>query len=134
MSFNMQNNEPFGSSYEEEFIPQSTGKRPRAPHEFLIVGLVLVLTLLGLRIFGPSSWSLDVPVSLLFWFSSLLAFLVPFALFSEINLTRQLSPDYRSNKSTAASAVKIFVLFGFIASLVHVFFLSSLLGRLLNVA
>lgn len=134
MSFNMQNNEPFGSSYQEEFIPQSTGKRPRAPHEFLIVGLVLILSLLVLRIFGPSSWSLDVLVSLAFWFLSLIVFLVPFAVFSEVNLSRQLSPDYRSNKSSAASAVRIFVLFGFLASLVHVFFLSSLLGRLLNVA
>lgn len=134
MTFNQSGNEPFGSYYQEESIPQYAGKRPRAPFEFLIVGLFLTLLLLGLRVFGPASWSLDLLIGATFWFSSLIAFLVPFALFSEVNLARQLNPDYRSNKQSAKTAVFGFVLFGFLASLVHMLYVSSLLARLLNVA
>lgn len=134
MTYNTSGDEPFGSYYEEDFAPQVVGKRPRAPYEFLIAGLVLILTLLLLRIFGPSSWDLSILAGIAFWLGSLLVFLVPFALFSEINLGRQLNPDYRSNKQTARTAVFAFVIVGFLASLVHMTFLSSLLGRLLNVA
>lgn len=134
MTFNQNGNEPFGSYYQDAPIQQFSGKRPRAPFEFLIIGLVLALTLLILRVFGPASWSLDLLIGLLFWVGSLFVFLVPFALFSEINLARQLNPDYRSNKQSAKTAVFGFVIFGFLASLVHMLYVSSLLARLLNVA
>lgn len=134
MTFNQGGNEPFGTYYQDEPIQQFSGKRPRAPFEFLIVGFVLSIALLVLRVFGPASWSLDLIVSFSFWVGSLIIFLVPFALFSEINLARQLNPDYRSNKQSAKTAVFGFVIFGFLGSLVHMLYVSSLLARLLNVA
>lgn len=134
MTFNQSGNEPFGTYYQDEPIQQISGKRPRAPFEFLIVGFVLSIALLVFRVFGPASWLLDPIIGLVFWVSSLVVFLVPFALFSEVNLARQLNPDYRSNKQSAKTAVFSFVIFGFLASLVHMFYVSSVLARILNVA
>ena len=128
MSFNTGND-----YYEEQYSPESSGKRPRAPYEFLIIGLALLVTLLILRMLLPSSVGLNPLIGAGFWLMSLLAFIVPFAVFSEINLGRQLNPDYQSNKQTARTNVFVFVLFGFLTSLVHMFFLSSLLARILNV-
>jgi hypothetical protein len=133
MTFNQGGNEPFGTYYVDEPTQQFSGKRPRAPFEFLIVGLFLSIALLVLRIFGPPSWSLDLVVGASFWVGSLIVFLFPFAIFSEINLARQLNPDYRSNKQSAKTAVFSFVIFGFLASLVHMLYVSSLLARLFNV-
>lgn len=133
MTFNQSGTEPFGSYYQEEPVYLTSKKRPRAPYELLIGGLAVSLLLLGLRIFGPSELAFDLLVSAMFWLGSLTAFLVPFAIYSEINLARQLNPDYRSNKQSARNAVFAFVLGGFIASLVHMFYFSSLLARLLNV-
>lgn len=133
MSFNSNGNEPFGSYYEEQYAPQNSSKRPRAPYEFLILGLLALLSLLIYRFFFPATFALNPYVGAALWLMSLLAFILPFAVFSEINLGRQLNPDYRSNKQTARTAVFIFVLFGFATSLVHMLSLSSLLARILNV-
>lgn len=134
MTFNQNGSEPFGSYYQDD-IPYATTsvKRPRAPYELLVAGFLLTVGLLLLRLFGPSGWSFDVVVSALFWVGSLFGFLVPFAVYSEVNLARQLNPDYRSNKQNAKNAVFGFVLFGFLSSIVHMSYISSLLARLLNV-
>ncbi len=134
MTFNQNGSEPFGSYYQDDTAYAATSvKRPRAPYELLVAGLVISVALIILRIFGPSDWSFDVLVSVLFWIGSIVGFLIPFAIYSEVNLARQLNPDYRSNKQNAKNAVFGFVVFGFLVSLVHMFYLSSLLARLLNV-
>lgn len=125
--------EPFDGAYFGELPEAPTGKRPRAPYEFLIFGFILASSLLIARVFGPAEWDFDLFVGTMFWVGSMAAFLLPFALFSEINLARQLNPDYRSNKESAKRFVFLFVVFGLVTSLVQVFFVSSLLARVLNV-
>ncbi len=68
-----------------------------------------------------------------FWFLSLVAFLVPVAFFSIVDLKRQLVIDYPTHPKTVRTAKFSFLIFGLAASLFQVYELATELSKLLNV-
>jgi prepilin signal peptidase PulO-like enzyme (type II secretory pathway) len=68
-----------------------------------------------------------------FWLLSLLAFLVPIALFSITDLKRQLVIDYPTHPKTVRTAKTAFLVIGLVASLFQVYQLATELSKLLNV-
>lgn len=112
----------------------SDRKAPGAPYWILAVGLVLVLLSVFPSIFLADLFRANLIAMSALWVGSLLAFLVPFAVFSELDLKRQLDPSYGSLKSAVRRNARIFAFLGFLFSLVNVYFLADYLSRVLNVA
>ena len=98
------------------------------------VWVLLVLISVSPNILVAELFRSNLVGMILLWAGSLLAFLVPFALFSEIDLKRQLDPSYGSLKSSVRRNARVFALLGFGFSLINVYFLADYLSRVLNVA
>lgn len=133
-------NDPFG-----EPSSQSTKKRGRkrsqgitsgksAPWYLLVLGLALsAATVVWQFVFPPQGISV-IPGNVLLWFLSLVSFLVPLAFFTVIDLKRQLSLEYGSNRDFVQTLRISFVVFGLLASLVQVYALATALSKALNAA
>jgi hypothetical protein len=124
------------AEYETELEAEDWSERraPGAPYWILGVGLILVLISVSPNILVAELFRSNLVGMILLWAGSLLAFLVPFALFSEIDLKRQLDPSYGSLKSSVRRNARVFALLGFGFSLINVYFLADYLSRVLNVA
>lgn len=124
------------AEYETEIESEdwSERKAPGAPYWVLGVGVLLVLLAVAPNIVLAETFRSNLVGMIILWVASLAAFLLPFALFSEIDLRRQLDPSYGSLKSSVRRNARLFALFGFGASLVNVYFLADYLSRILNVA
>ena len=133
MSFDMFSGE---AEYETEVESGdwSEGKAPGAPYWILGLGLLLVFLTLSPNIFFAEQFRSNLLGMIAIWGASLVAFQLPFALFSEVDLRRQLDPSYGSLKSAVRRNARLFALFGFAASLINVYFLADYLSRVLNVA
>jgi hypothetical protein len=68
-----------------------------------------------------------------FWLLSLLAFLVPIAFFSIVDLKRQLVIDYPTRPKTVRTVKTAFLVIGLLASIFQVYQLATELSKLLNV-
>lgn len=133
MSFDMFSG---AAEYETELESEdwSERKAPGAPYWVLGIGFFLVLLAVSPNIFLADQFRSNLVGMILLWAASLAAFLIPFALFSEMDLKRQLDPSYGSLKSAVRRNARLFALFGFGVSLVNVYFLADYLSRVLNVA
>lgn len=112
----------------------SSEKTKGAPWLFLLIGLVAVSLALFVKLAilhpqGDAAWA----GHLIYWLISLLAFLTPIALFSIVDLRRQLDFNYPSNTKTVRFTRTAFLIVGLGLSLVNVYDLASELARVLNV-
>lgn len=112
----------------------SSDKTKGAPWIFLLAGfaLILIVPVVKFLILPPQGNGAWVG-HLLFWLTSLLAFLAPIAVFSVIDLKRQLDFNYPSNSKTVRLARTFFLVVGLLLSLLNAYGLASELARVLNV-
>lgn len=104
-----------------------------APWIILAGGLAAVVLVLVLKFIINPSGDLAALGHAGFWLLSLLAFLVPIAFFSIVDLKRQLVIDYPTHPKTVRTAKTAFLLVGLVASLFQVYQLATELSKLLNV-
>lgn len=78
---------------------------------------------------GNSAWALH----LAFWLLILVAFLVPVAFFSIVDLKRQANLDYPTSPKSVKTAKTAFLAVGLLTSIYMVYDLASELARILNV-
>lgn len=119
-----------GYDYQDDFA--ETSKTKGAPTWILVSGAIVLFGLVPLRLFWQSD-PLDWLPALAFWVVSLLTFLFSFMLFSEIDIKRQLSVDYHSNRKSSRRLSVAFVIFGFLVTCFQIYFLAEIMARLLNV-
>ena len=133
MSFDMFSSD---AEYETDLESEdwSERKAPGAPYWILVLGLFLVTLSVAPNLILAEQFRSNLGGMVLLWAGSLFAFLIPFALFSELDLKRQLDPSYGSLKSALRRNARVFALIGFAASLINVYFLADYLSRVLNVA
>lgn len=104
-----------------------------APWIVLALGFVAVAGASALKLLVAPSGDLAWLGHLAYWILSLLVFLIPVAVFSIVDLKRQLNLDYPSNTKSVRRMKGFFLLFGLALSLVSVYQLASELARVLNV-
>lgn len=104
-----------------------------APWLILGGGLAAVVLTLVVKFVLPPAGDLAALGHAGFWLLSLLAFLVPIAFFSIVDLKRQLVIDYPTHPKTVRTAKTAFLLIGLVASLFQVYQLATELSKLLNV-
>lgn len=133
MSFDMFSGE---AEFETELDSEdwSSRKAPGAPYWILGLGTLFVFMAVAPNIFLADQFRSNLFGMVILWLVSLVAFLAPFAFFSEVDLKRQLDPSYGSLKSSVRRNARLFALLGFFLSLVNVYFLADYLSRALNVA
>jgi uncharacterized metal-binding protein len=116
--------------------PASYIEPPRAkgaPWLVLVLGFLAVAVAFISKIFVAPSGDLAWLGHLGYWILSLLVFLIPVAIFSIVDLKRQLNLDYPSNSKSVKRMKSLFLLLGLGFSLVSVYQLASELARVLNV-
>lgn len=133
MSFDMFSGE---AEYETELDSDdwSTRKAPGAPYWILGLGALFIFLAVAPNIVLADQFRSNLFGMVTLWLISLVAFLAPFAIFSEVDLKRQLDPSYGSLKSSVRRNARLFALLGFALSLVNIYFLADHLSRVLNVA
>jgi hypothetical protein len=104
-----------------------------APWLVLGLGFFAVALAFLSKIFIAPSGDLAWLAHLGYWILSLLVFLIPVAIFSIVDLKRQLNLDYPSNSKSVKRMKSLFLLLGLGFSLVSVYQLASELARVLNV-
>lgn len=104
-----------------------------APWLVLGGGVAFVAGVFVLKIFLTPAGDLAALGHAGFWLLSLLAFLLPTAFFSVLDLKRQLVVDYPTHPKTVRTAKSAFLTLGLLASLFQVYQLATELSKLLNV-
>lgn len=104
-----------------------------APWIFLAGGVVASILVFVVKLLVQPSGDFAAVGHSLYWLLSLLAFLVPFAFFSIVDLKRQLVIDYPTHPKTVRTTKFAFLIFGLLVSLFHVYELATELSKLLNV-
>lgn len=108
-------------------------KTPGAPWLILLGGILLLAAETTAKfIFPPQGDSAWLGFAGL-WLLNLISFLLPIALFSIIDLKRQLNLDYPSNTKNVRHAKFAFLVLGIAISMLNVYDLASELARMLNV-
>lgn len=105
-----------------------------APWWVLISGFVFVVITPVVKLFVSPAGDLAFVGHSIYWLISLMAFLLPMAFFTLINLKRQIELGYPTSRSTLSRVRTAFLAFGLIASLLQVYQLATELSKLLNVA
>jgi hypothetical protein len=104
-----------------------------APWVVLGLGFIAVSGASALKLVVSPSGDMAWVGHLAYWILSLLVFLIPVAVFSIVDLKRQLNLDYPSNTKSVRRMKGFFLLIGLALSLVSVYQLASELARVLNV-
>lgn len=116
--------------------PVSYVEPPRAkgaPWIVLGLGFLAVVSAAVIKLLIAPSGDLAWLGHLGYWILSLLVFLIPVAVFSIVDLKRQLNLDYPSNTKSVKRMKSLFLLVGLGFSLLSVYQLASELARVLNV-
>jgi hypothetical protein len=116
--------------------PVSYAEPPRAkgaPWIVLVLGFLAVIAASAIKLVVAPSGDLAWLGHFAYWILSLLVFLIPVAVFSIVDLKRQLNLDYPSNTKSVRRMKSLFLLVGLGLSLVSVYQLASELARVLNV-
>lgn len=116
--------------------PVSYVEPPRAkgaPWIVLFLGFAAVISASLVKLFIAPAGDLAWLGHLGYWILSLVVFLIPVAIFSIVDLKRQLNLDYPSNSKSVRRMKGLFLLLGLGLSLVSVYQLASELARVLNV-
>jgi hypothetical protein len=104
-----------------------------APWFYLGAGFGAIVLVLVAKIFLHPAGDFAALGHAFYWLLSLIAFLVPVALFSIADLKRQLVIDYPTHPKTVRTVKFGFLIFGLAASLFQVYELATELSKLLNV-
>ena len=104
-----------------------------APWLVLALGFLAVIAASALKLLVAPAGDLAWLGHLAYWMLSLFVFLIPVAVFSIVDLKRQLNLDYPSNTKSVRRMKGLFLLVGLGLSLVSVYQLASELARVLNV-
>jgi hypothetical protein len=104
-----------------------------APWIFLVLGFLAVIATPAIKLLVAPAGDLAWLGHLAYWILSLLVFLIPVAVFSIVDLKRQLNLDYPSNTKSVRRIKGLFLLLGLGFSLLSVYQLASELARVLNV-
>lgn len=108
-------------------------KAKGAPWLIILAGLLAVVATVVMQfVVRPSGNSAALGFGL-YWLFSLLAFLVPLAFFSVIDLKRQLNADYPSNPNNVKLGKLSLIFGGLLGSMFQVYQLATALSKALNV-
>lgn len=104
-----------------------------APWWVLVIGLTFVVATPSAKLFLTPSGDMAFVGHSIYWLVSLMAFLLPLAFFTVINLKRQIELGYPTSRSTLSRVRTAFLAFGLVASLLQAYQLATELSKLLNV-
>lgn len=126
----MSNNWDDFSTQTSVSVDRNEGK---APLHWLALGVIATLVLMALFFIFPPQGDFTIVGGLIFWFLSMVAYLLPFWIFVDSDLKiRSTSNYYYSNPKTISTLRGFYLAFGIFMSLVFIYGVADELSRILN--